>query len=103
MQTHRDPRVVLGSVASLTLSLQSAFAEPLDLEEIGRDLRSWSEALERGMHVRHADPAGARRFVDVRYQQLLADPIGTVRRIYTHFDLPLSAEAEHRMRSHLGD
>jgi len=104
VQTHRDPRVVLGSVASLTLSLQSAFAEPLDLEEIGREVvQSWSEALERGMHVRHSDPAGARRFVDVRYQQLLADPIGTVRRIYTHFDLPLSAEAEHRMRSHLGD
>ena len=104
VQTHRDPRVVLGSVASLTLSLQSAFAGPLDLEEIGREVvQSWSEALERGMHVRHSDPAGARRFVDVRYQQLLADPIGTVRRIYTHFDLPLSAEAEHRMRSHLGD
>jgi hypothetical protein len=55
------------------------------------------------MHVRRTGPAGAERFFDVRYQQLLADPIGTVRRIYTHFDLPLSAEAEHRMRSHLGD
>jgi hypothetical protein len=104
VQTHRDPRAVLGSVASLTLSLQSAFAGPLDLHEIGREVvQSWSEALERGMHVRHGHPDGARRFFDVRYQQLLADPIGTIRQIYTHFDLPLSGDAEARMRAHLDD
>src|SRR5262245_2775299 len=104
VQTHRDPRAVLGSVASLTLSLQSAFAEPLDLEEIGREVvQSWSEGLEHGMHVRHAHPDGAKRFFDVRYQQLLADPIATIRQIYTHFGLPLTAVAEERMRSHLND
>ena len=104
VQTHRDPRMVLGSVASLTLNLQSAFAEPLDPAEIGREvLQSWSEGLERGMHVRHGGPAGTERFFDVNYQQLLADPIGTVRRIYAHFALPLTAEAEDRMRSHLHD
>ena len=104
VQTHRDPRMVLGSVASLTLSLQSAFAEPLDPAEIGREvLQSWTEGLERGMHVRHSGPAGAERFFDVNYQQLLADPIGTVRRIYAHFGLPLTAAAEDRMRSHLND
>ena len=104
MQTHRDPRAVLGSVASLTLSLQSAFAEPLDLEEIGREVvQSWSEGLERGMHVRHAHPDGAKRFFDVRYQQLLADPIGTIRQIYRHFELPLTRDAEARMRHHLRD
>jgi len=102
VQTHRDPRMVLGSVASLTLSLQSAFAGPLDPAEIGREvMQSWTEGLERGMHVRRTGPAGAERFFDVRYQQLLADPIGTVREIYRHFELPLTVEAEHRMRSHL--
>ncbi|MET0484133.1 MAG: sulfotransferase [Candidatus Rokuibacteriota bacterium] len=104
VQTHRDPRMVLGSVASLTLSLQSAFAEPLDPAEIGREvLQSWTEGLERGMHVRHSGLADAERFFDVNYQQLLADPIGTVRRIYAHFGLPLTAAAEDRMRSHLND
>jgi len=102
VQTHRDPRMVLGSVASLTRSLQSAFAEPLDPAEIGREvMQSWTEGLERGMHVRRTGRAGAERFFDVRYQQLLADPIGTVREIYRHFELPLTVEAEHRMRSHL--
>ena len=100
VQTHRDPLTVLGSVASLTLSLQSAFAEPLDLTEIGREVvQSWTEGLARAMRVRRAGPA--KSFFDVRYHELLGDPIGTVRQIYGHFGLTLTAEAERRMRSHL--
>jgi hypothetical protein len=102
VQTHRDPRTVLGSVASLTLSLQSAFADSLDLEEIGGEVvQSWTEGLARAMRVRQAGTIPPRRFFDVRYHELVGDPIGAVRRIYTHFGLPLTAEAERRMRSHL--
>jgi hypothetical protein len=102
VQTHRDPRTVLASVASLTLTLQSAFAENLDPVEIGEEVvQSWTEGLARTMRVRHAGTIPADRFVDVHYHDLLRDPIATVRRIYRHFDLSLTAEAEHRMRRHL--
>ena len=102
VQTHRDPRVVLPSVASLTLTLQSAFAEALDLEEIGREcVQSWSEGLDRAMRVRQTGAVPEERFVDVHYHELLGDPIGTIRRIYTRFDMPLTAEAEGRLRGHL--
>jgi Sulfotransferase family len=102
VQTHRDPRTALGSVASLTLSLQSAFAAPLDLAEIGQEvMQSWTEGLARAMRVRRAGTVPAERFFDVRYHDLIGDPIGTIRRIYTHFGLPLTAEAERRMRRHL--
>jgi Sulfotransferase family len=102
VQTHRDPRTALGSVASLTLSLQSAFAGPLDLAEIGREVvQSWTEGLARAMRVRQAGTIPAERFFDIHYHDLIADPIGTIRRIYTHFGLPLTAEAERRMRGHL--
>jgi hypothetical protein len=102
VQTHRDPRTVLGSVASLTLSLQSAFAEPLDPAEIGREVvQSWTDGLARAMRVRHAGAVPVERFFDVRYHELLRDPVGTVGQIYAHFGLPLTTEAERRMRSHL--
>jgi hypothetical protein len=102
VHTHRDPRTVLGSVASLTLTLQSAFAEKLDRGEIGREVvQSWTEGLARAMRVRHAGTIAADRFFDVHYHDLLRDPIGTVRRIYAHFNLPLTARAERRMRSYL--
>ena len=102
VQTHRDPRTVLGSVASLTLSLQMAFAGPLDLAEIGREVvQSWTEGLARAMRVRQAGTIPAERFFDVRYHDLIRDPIATIRQIYTHFGLPLTGEAERRMRRHL--
>jgi hypothetical protein len=102
VHTHRDPRRVLGSVASLTLTLQSAFAEQLDLVEIGREVvQSWTEGLARAMRVRHTGTIAPERFFDVHYHELLRDPIDTVRRIYTHFDMPLTADAERRMRGHL--
>jgi hypothetical protein len=102
VHTHRDPRPVLGSVASLTLSLQSAFAERLDVAEIGREVvQSWTEGLAHAMHVRRAGVVPPERFFDVRYHDLVRDPVGTVRRIYGHFELPLTEEAERRMRSHV--
>jgi hypothetical protein len=102
VQTHREPRMVLGSVASLTLTLQSAFAERLDLAEIGREVvQSWTEGLARAMRVRQTGAVPGERFFDVRYHELLHDPVGTIRQIYRHFDLPLTAEAERRMRRHL--
>jgi hypothetical protein len=102
VQTHRDPRTVLGSVASLTLILQQAFAEPLDLAEIGREVTdSWTAGLGRAMHFRREGGISAERFVDVRYRELVRDPVGTIRRIYRQLDLPFTPQAERRMRAHL--
>ena len=41
------------------------------------------------------------RFLDLRYRELTADPIGTVRRVYDFFAIPLSADAEARMRRYM--
>ena len=38
-----------------------------------------------------------RRFLDIDYRELVADPIATVRRIYAFFAMPLSAVAAARM------
>ena len=98
VQTHRDPLTVLASVASLTLVLQSAFTDHLDLAEIGAEVtQRWSSGLERAMQARR-DVRVDERFVDVRYQELLRDPMAIVRRIYDRFGMTLSVEAEARMR-----
>ena len=41
------------------------------------------------------------RFFDVRYDDLVRDPIDAVRRIYAHFGMLFSAVAEGRMRRFL--
>ena len=101
VQTHRDPLTVLASVASLTLVLQGAFTDHLDLVEIGAEVtQRWSSGLERAMEARR-DVRVDERFFDVRYQELLRDPMAVVRRIYDRFGMALSAEAEARMQRFL--
>ena len=102
VQTHRDPLTVLASVASLTLVLQAAFTDHLDPMEIGAEVtQRWSNGLERAMQAR-LDPRVNERFADVRYEELLRDPMAVVRRIYRQFGMTLSADAEQRMQHFLG-
>lgn len=98
VHTHRDPVVVLASVASLTLVLQQAFSRHLDPAEIGAEVTErWTTGLALAMRARR-DPGLTGRFFDVHYGDLMRDPMTVVRRVYSRFDLPLSSEAESRMR-----
>jgi len=102
VQTHRDPLIVMPSVASLTSVLQGAFTDHLDLGEIGREVtRRWAGGLERAMHLRQSGGVPRARFVDVHYHDLVADPLAVIRAIYARFELPFTDEAERRMAGHL--
>lgn len=99
VMTHRDPVTVVASVCSLIESLSGTFSD-IDHRDYIRD--HWSAAIEdlvrRVMEFR--DRHGDGTFYDVAYHELVADPVGSVRRIYEHFGDPLSAEAETAMGSY---
>jgi hypothetical protein len=103
VQTHRDPLKVVASLTSLVTVLRSLASDAIDPLEIARD---WTERLARGLEqttsVRDARLAPSQVF-DVRFAELMADPIAMVRRIYAHFDLRLDADAEARMRRFLAE
>ena len=102
VQTHRDPVTVLASVASLTAVLQGAFAEDLDMAEIGDEVTErWTTGLERALAARRLLPE--ERFVDVHYRDLVRDPLGVVQRIYRAFGLPLTGRTRERMARFLAD
>lgn len=104
IQTHRDPLDVMASVSSLHYVLRGAATDAVDPIAVGRQqVTLWSEMLRRGMAARDRRAAEADRFCDVQFNDLLADPIGCVRRVYAHFDTPLSSEAETRMRRYLAE
>jgi hypothetical protein len=102
VQTHRDPRRVLASLASLVATLRSLASDSIDPREIGAD---WAERLADGLHrCAEARDSGAlplERVVDVHYVDLVGREIETVRWIYERFGLELPARAEERMRRHL--
>ena len=41
----------------------------------------------------------SRQFFDIRYEEILSDPFEAIERIYDHFGIEFSGEAEKRMRA----
>lgn len=93
---HRDPAEVLGSVNSLVATLRSAHSDHVDVDEIAR----YHEDLYGGSLDALVD-VDDRRVHHVRYADLSSDPVGVVRKLYADLDLPVSTEAEARMRAYV--
>lgn len=100
VQTHRNPTQVLASVSSLMSAMRSSVSDAVDPRAIGREqLDAWTWGMQRTMEVRDRLPEG--RVVDVRYEDTVADPLGTTRRIYEHFGLDLTPSVEQGVRDYL--
>jgi hypothetical protein len=96
--THRDPARVLASYVELIVGFRAIYERDLDAAAIAAEqVEVWAAGAERAIAVRgRHDPA---QFHDVMFDELVADPIGAVRRIYDRFGLELTAEAEEAMRA----
>jgi hypothetical protein len=98
IQTHRAPRTAIASACSLAAHASAGWSPAFTGALIGRtQLDLWARGLatftaERARH----DPA---RFCDVRYEDLVADPVGTVEAVCGYFGLPLSGAAADAVRS----
>jgi len=102
IQTHRDPVRVIPSVSSLEYSMRCVSTDDLDPARQGRQsMLVWPRLLEDGMRFRQAHPERAGQIFDLHMKALVADPVGSVRRIYERFELPLSTEAEARMEQYV--
>jgi hypothetical protein len=100
VQTHRDPLEVLESSSRLVEVVQRVFARPQDDRALGiHEARSLAEGMDRITRFREQHPELAGRFLDVKYGDLVSDPLQTVRRIYRQLGLPLTRETLERVRS----
>ena len=104
IMTHREPLEVLASEASLHTVLRQTFSDSVDPAAVGREMTELTAAeIRDGLETRDHDCALPERFLDVRYRDLVKDPIGAVRRVYTHFDIPFTTIAEARMRRYMAE
>ena len=102
IQTHRDPLEIVPSLASLTRILRSLSSDRIEKSQIGPEAAHfWAEALERGRAFREAHPELEKRFLDVRFEEICADPLAVIRRIYAHFGRELTPASEKRMQRYL--
>jgi hypothetical protein len=96
VHVHRDPLQVLPSAVRLCSTMRAMSSEQVDLREIAADsLREFERGLALATAVRNRDPG---RFVDVRYPQLVRDPLAEVRRLYRELELPWSDSVGGRMQ-----
>ncbi len=93
--THRDPTTIVASTCSLAACLSGTFSEVDHRDYIAR---RWTESvvdmLSRVEALRASDPSVDARFVDLRYVDLVADPVASVRRVYEHIGSELSPPTE---------
>lgn len=92
---HRNPVETIASGASLTYR-NADFWEKTEVGPIRLDV--YSRAVKRMAEARERHPGHC---LDVGYRDLIADPLGTVRRIYAHYGLQMSEETSEAMRAWL--
>jgi hypothetical protein len=98
IQTHRDPGTAIASVASLAAQASAGWSEVFAGDVIGRDqLELWASGLERFSVARARHDQA--RFFDVRYEDLVADPVGVAEAVYAHFGLPFTGAAAGAMQA----
>ena len=102
IQTHREPIEFMASWNSLAERLRGFTTDPRPSHETGAEqLAFMSGMLNDAMQIRASNPALEERWVDVRYADLVDDPMAAVRAIYARFGWPLEAAAASAMEDWL--
>jgi len=98
---HRDPAVVIPSMARLTEAYRRTQSDAVDLVEIGlTHLDIWSKEMERYLTKRDQDGGDRIRVLDVDYSDIVQDPLTVVRRVYECAERALTPEAVLSMEEH---
>ncbi len=87
VQTHRDPIAVVASVNSMFKSMHGGGSKHFDLNRMARaNLDMLATMTEHNFSSR--DTIEPDRILDIRYDELTENPIGVLKRVHLHFDLP---------------
>ncbi|MEV4344461.1 sulfotransferase [Actinoplanes sp. NPDC049596] len=97
---HRDPAETVPSTASLCAAIREARSDRVDRAEIGPYwLRRIEPIITDVAATRRAVPAG--QILDVRYRDLVRDPVGQAGRICDFAGVPMTAVATDAARAYL--
>ena len=100
VMTHRDPVEVVGSACSLLRHVRPIFSDDVSMSEIADTLlETFDLMIKRQDAFRAKHGAGA--IYDIHYQDQIRDPIGTMRKLYEHFDTPFTSKLEGYMKKML--
>lgn len=100
IQPHRDPRTVMASISQLIQVIRSVSFSHQDRLQLGQEmLNLWHDGQVKMMEFRKQNPS--LEVHDIRFKDLVADPISAVQDIYARCDLNFTPAAERAMRDWL--
>lgn len=100
--THRDPLRVVGSLTDMMATLHWMHSDRVDHAALVELLSMGLELLmDRVTAQRDDGSLPADRIEDVRYTDLVADPIGCVTRLYRTWGLAMSEPFRHRLDAYV--
>lgn len=91
IQTHRDPRRTIPSTINLMATLRWMRSDHVDVARLSATMANGIAMQLAGVTALRANGAvPSDRFVDVRYADLMRDPVGAIRGVYEHTGQPFS-------------
>jgi hypothetical protein len=100
VRLHRHPCQAVPSLCSLGAAYRRLFSPSVDHREIGATiLDMFADGMRRSMAV--APNGDRQRLIDIRYDDLVANPIAVVRRIYAQFGYRYAAAFEQELVRYL--
>jgi hypothetical protein len=97
---HRDLVEAIASCCHLCAVARAVRTDSVDLKHIGQSIVN-NTLWQFGRAMRTRDRQAPDRFLDVRYRDLVGNPMATAARIYDWLGFPLTAEAEEAFGAHL--
>lgn len=100
VQPHRDPVTVIASISQLIWVIRNQAYDHQDKHALGREfLNLWHDGIVRSMEYRAKYPDLP--FFDMRYKDLVADPVKAVGSIYEYFGMNYTQAAADGVRNWL--
>lgn len=99
IQTYRDLVECISSACSLLYTFHLGVSKEIDIQRLAKlTLQGYETFGNRNLAFREKNPG---LIYDVFYDSLVVDPIGTVRGIYAHFDLPWTESYENELEAYI--
>jgi hypothetical protein len=102
IHTHRDPRRFIASLVSLLAVLRFTRSDAVDAVGLGPLMElTYQMFLEQVIDQRENGTIPNDRIVDSHFVDLMADPVGSLRRMYDELDLDWPTNHDRRVRDYL--
>lgn len=97
VQPHRDPVTVMASISRLIEVIRCVSFGKIDRAALGQELlHLWHDGQAAAMAFRKANPQV--RVLDLRFRDLVADPVAVVRQVYDHAGMDFTEQSQAAVR-----